>query len=203
MIQESPSAARARALQSAVREKYRAVARRPEARFPYPVGRRSALRLRYEPAWIDALPDPVVRRFVGVGNPFAARRPRAGERVLDLGCGAGFDAFVAALLVGERGTVVGLDLTREMLDVARRHADAWPLGNVAFRLGKAERLPFEASSFDLVVSNGVLNLVPDKDAAFQEAFRVLRPGGAFAVADLLVTEEVPEEVLADMDAWST
>lgn len=203
MIQEHPSRARARALQSAVREKYRSVARRPEGRFPYPVGRKSALRLGYERAWLDAVPDPVVRRFVGVGNPFAARRPRDGERVLDLGCGAGFDAFVAALLVGQGGRVVGLDLTREMLDVAREHARAWALKNAAFRTGRAERLPFEASEFDLVVSNGVLNLVPDKDAAFQEAYRVLRPGGAFAVADLLVTERVPEEVLADMDAWST
>jgi len=203
VLEETAPKSRALELQAAVRARYRAVARRPEERFPYPVGRRSALRLRYERTWIDAVPEPVVRRFVGVGNPFAARLPRAGERVLDLGCGAGFDAFVAAWLVGRQGRAVGLDLTREMLDVARRHADAWPLRNAVFRLGRAERLPFESAEFDVVLSNGVLNLVPDKDAAFQEAFRVLRPGGAFVAADLLVTGEVPEEVLADMDAWST
>jgi len=187
-------ASRARALRQAIRGKYRGVARRPEGRFPYPVGRVSALRLGYTREWIDAAPAPVLRRFVGVGNPFRARRPRAGERVLDLGCGAGFDVFVASLLVGASGRAVGVDLARRALRGT---------GHAEVRVARAERLPFEAASFDVVISNGALNLVPDKDAAFREAWRVLRPGGIFVAADLLVTEEVPAEVLADMDAWST
>lgn len=194
-------ASRARALRQAIRGKYRGVARRPEGRFPYPVGRSSALRLGYTREWIDAAPAPVLRRFVGVGNPFRARRPRAGERVLDLGCGAGFDVFVAALLVGASGRAVGVDLTTEMVDLARRALRGTAHAEV--RMAGAERLPFEEASFDVVISNGVLNLVPDKGAAFSEAWRVLRPGGVFVAADLLVIADVPAEVLADMDAWST
>ena len=197
------SNARAAELREAVREKYRQAAREPAGLFPYPVGRESALGLGYEPAWMDAVPADIVDRFVGAGNPFAVERPEAGERVLDLGCGCGLDVFVAAQLVGSRGRAVGIDLTPEMLASAERAAAAWPLGNVELRVGDVEVLPFGDATFDRVVSNGVLNLVPDKDAAFSEACRVLRPGGRFVVADLLVTETVPAEVLASLDAWST
>lgn len=191
--------AQADELRQAVREKYRTVSVDPEGPFPYPVGRASALRLGYAAEWLDALPDDVLDRFVGVGNPFRIKRPEPGQSVLDLGCGAGLDVFVAAQMVGKQGRAVGVDLTPEMLAWAKQHAAA----NTEFHEGSVEALPFEDESFDLAISNGALNLVPDKDAAFREIFRVLAPGGTFAVADLLVTATVPEEVLAGMDAWST
>ena len=186
-------------LRRAVREKYKGVADEPRGPFPYPVGRASAIGLGYETSWLEAVPADVVDRFVGVGNPFRVGRPSTGARVLDLGCGAGLDVFVAALLVGAAGRAVGVDLTPEMLAWPRKHTAR----NVEFHEGTVEALPFEDRSFDLAISNGALNLVPHKDAAFREIFRVLAPGGAFAVADLLVTSTVPEEVLQGMDAWST
>jgi len=187
-------------LRRAVREKYRGVSDQPAGPFPYPVGRESAIALGYDPAWLEAVPDDVADRFVGVGNPFGVQRPASGARVLDLGCGSGLDVFVAAVLVGAAGRAVGLDLTPEMLAWPRRHVAG---RNVEFHEGLIEALPFEDESFDMAISNGALNLVPEKDAAFREIFRVLVPGGAFAVADLLVTATVPEEVLKRMDAWST
>lgn len=188
---------------NAVKERYRAVAEQPEGHFSYPIGRESARGLGYAAEWLDAVPSHVVERFVGVGNPFSIREPAGGERVLDVGSGCGLDAFVAAALVGPEGRVVGLDLTVEMLDVARAALAESQLSHLEFREGSVEELPFAAAAFDQVISNGVLNLVPDKDAAFREIHRVLRPGGTFAAADLLVIETIPEEVLADADAWST
>jgi SAM-dependent methyltransferase len=190
-------------LRRAVRDKYRLCAESPGDRFPYPVGRASAERLGYEAEWLRRIPAPVVDRFVGVGNPFRARRPAWGERVLDVGCGCGLDVFVASILVGARGSATGLDLTPEMVDRARAAAALWPIRNVAFEAGDVEAMPFPDASFDVVVSNGALNLAPDKDRAFREIARVLRPGGHLAAADLLVVDTVPADVLASMDAWST
>lgn len=188
---------------ASVKEKYGRVARSAAGHFPYPVGRASALRLGYLPEWLKAAPAAVVDRFVGIGNPFRIRRPRPGERVLDIGCGCGLDAFVAARLVGPEGSAVGLDLTPEMLERARAALKRSKLKNLEFREGSAEDLPFESGAFDLAISNGALNLVPDKDAAFREIARVLRPGGELVAADLLVVETIPKRVLAGMDAWST
>ncbi len=203
MAGECPSRDRAAQIEAAVREKYRAVARRPDGQFGYPVGREGAERLGYEGAWLDRAPADVVAGFVGVGNPFGVRRPDAGQRVLDAGCGCGLDSYVASMLVGAAGAAVGVDLSEEMLERPRRGLPSWTPRNLEFRAGSIADLPFEDASFDLVVSNGVLNLVPDKDAAFREIARVLRPGGTFAAADLLVVADVPQALLADMDAWST
>ena len=200
---EPLSRARTVELRDAIKEKYRGVAQKPGGHFPYPVGRASALSLGYESAWLDDVPRRVVDRFVGVGNPFRVRRPIPGESVLDLGCGCGMDVFVAARLVGPDGRAVGVDLTPEMIETAQQEAGDWPHGNAEFILGAVERLPFEDEAFDMVISNGALNLVPNKSAACSEAFRVLRAGGTFAVADLLVMESIPEDVLSNMDAWST
>lgn len=202
MLNERISEQRQEELRGAVREKYRDVACQPTGRFTYPIGRDSALGLGYRPEWLAAVPADIVERFVGVGNPFTVCEPAPGGRVLDVGCGCGLDTFVAALLVGPAGRTTGLDLTVEMLEWPRETCAASGLENVEFLEGSAENLPFADASFDLVISNGALNLVPDKDAAFAEIRRVLRPGGAFTAADLLVVETIPEAVLASHDAWS-
>jgi arsenite methyltransferase len=196
------SAARAAGLTRATVDKYRAVARQPAGHFGYPIGRESVCGLAYRPEWLAAVPDSIVERFVGVGNPFTIHEPAAGDRVLDVGCGCGLDTFVAARLVGPTGRAVGVDLTPEMLEWPRKAVAELGLNHVDFQRGAVERLPCPDASFDLVISNGVLNLVPDKDAAFAEIARVLRPDGLFAAADLLVIESVPEAVLASEDAWS-
>jgi SAM-dependent methyltransferase len=196
-----PSPEHAEALRGAVRAKYRAVARRPGGHFPYPVGRESAVGLGYRPEWLEAVPDEVVTRFVGVGHPLGICPPRPGQRVLDLGCGSGLDVFVAGLLTGPAGRAVGVDLTPEMVALPLRHSASTE--NLEFHAARIEALPFEDESFDLATSNGALNLVPDKDDAFTEIFRVLRRGSRLAVADLLLTDTLPPEALADLDAWST
>ncbi|NUN51062.1 MAG: methyltransferase domain-containing protein [Candidatus Brocadiae bacterium] len=188
-------------LRRAIRARYTDVAADPRGHFSYPVGRRSARRLGYRPAWLESIPRDLVARFVGVGNPFPAARIRPGERVLDVGCGCGLDVFVAARLAGPRGSVVGVDLTPAMLARPRRAARRFP--TASFLTARAEKLPFPDASFDLVLSNGVLNLCPDKDAAFRELRRVLRPGGRLVSADLLVTDDIPARTLASLDAWST
>lgn len=140
-------------LRSAVKDKYSAVAEQPAGAFPYPVGRESALSLGYACEWVDAIPPDVVDRFVGVGNPFRLRTPSERERVLDVGCGCGFDSFVASILVGAGGRVVGVDLTPGMLAVARRGRPHWPLANVEFAEASVEELPYDDASFDLAISN--------------------------------------------------
>ena len=203
MTLDECSLEQAAAIRRAVQSKYKMVAASPESLFGYPVGKESALKLGYDPARLDFIPAPVVDRFVGVGNPFRIRAPKPGDQVLDAGCGCGFDTFVAGSMVGPSGRALGIDITPEMLAVARSAAEESKTCNVEFREGSLEKLPFEDSSFDLVISNGVLNLVPDKEAAFAEIARVLSPGGALAAADVLVIETVPPEVLANTDAWST
>ncbi len=187
-----------------IRDKYRAVARQPEGHFPYPVGRESAVQLGYDDDWLTGVPEDVVHRFVGVGNPFLVHPVRPGHRVLDLGCGAGFDVHVAAKLVGSDGIVVGLDLTRELVVLATRSVvDDETRSVVAFVEGDVEALPFAGRSFDVVISNGVLNLMPNKRLAFREINRVLAVAGVFAAADLLRTDTVPPEVLSRPEAWSS
>ncbi len=196
-------AERASELSAAVRQRYAAVAREPRGQFPYPVGLESLARLGDAPGWISGVPAELTARFVGVGNPFTARLPRPGERVLDIGCGCGVDTLIAARLVGRSGRAVGLDATPEMLDWPRSAAAAGDGCAPEFVEGTAESLPFGDGSFDVALSNGALNLATDKDRAFGEIARVLGPGGEMAVADLIVRETIPEELLASMDAWST
>ncbi len=190
-------------IRAAILQRYRSVSEIPTGQFPYPVGRESALGLGYQLEWLAAVSPAVVDRFVGVGNPFSVRRPEPGQRVLDVGCGCSLDTFVSGLLVGGDGRSVGVDVTPQMLEWARGALGAWALGNVELKEASVEELPFDDASFDLVTSNGVLNLVPDKADAFAEICRVLRPGGALAAADLLVEETIPAEVLQGKDAWST
>lgn len=189
-------------LRRQIREKYREVALDPGGAFHFHTGRTQALRLGYEPEAVAILPEVAVEAFAGVANPFALRRLRTGERVVDVGSGGGFDTFLAAAAVGADGAVVGVDTTPEMLDRARAAAVTAGRQNVEFREGLAEALPVDDAWADVVISNGVLNLVADKRQAFAEIHRVLRPGGVLQFADIANGEPVPEEAIADVDLWT-
>jgi len=192
----------ARALREQVREKYREVALDPSRTFHFHTGRGLAARCGYEAAPVGALPDRAVESFSGVGNPFSLRRLRPGERVVDVGSGAGFDSFIAAGQVGPDGQVVGVDMTAEMLAKARASAQALGLDQVEFREGLAEQLPIEDGWADAVISNGVINLCPDKTTVFAEIRRVLRPGGHLQFADIANGRPVPPGALRDIDLWT-
>jgi len=189
-------------LRTEVREKYRAVAVEPAARYHFHTGRGLAARLGYGAAIVDALPEVAVESFAGVANPLALRTPAQGERVVDVGSGAGFDSFVAAGHVGPEGWVVGVDMTAEMLAKSRATAAMLGLGHVEFREGLAEELPVADGWADTVISNGVINLCVDKWAVFAEIFRVLRPGGVLQFADIANGRPVPPEALRDIDLWT-
>jgi arsenite methyltransferase len=187
------------AIRKGIAEKYRKVAVSPEGMFQYPTGEVSARGLGYPPELLAAIPQRVRERFVGVGNPFSLGPVNSGEAVLDLGCGAGFDAFVAAQLVGAPGRVVGIDLSPEMLAVAKAGQAEAGFPQIEFREAAVEALPFADRSFDVALSNGVLNLVPDKPAALREIFRMLRPGGRLQACDIgLVGDRMPP----DKTPWS-
>ena len=189
-------------LRSEVREKYRAVATDPAATYHFHSGRGLAARLGYAADLVDGLPDVAVESFAGVANPHALRTLARGERVVDVGSGAGFDSFVAAAYVGPEGHVVGVDMTPEMLAKSRATARLLGLGHVEFREGLAEALPVPDGWADVVISNGVINLCADKWAVFAEIFRVLRPAGVFQFADIANGRPVPAEALRDIDLWT-
>lgn len=190
------------ALRAQVREKYREVAVAPNATYHFHTGRAAAARCGYDRAVVDALPDRAVESFAGVANPFAFRHPERGERIVDAGSGAGFDSFVAAHFVGSDGRVVGIDMTPEMLTKARDTAASLGLGNVEFREGFLEAMPVKSGWADIVISNGVFNLSPDKRTMFTEVHRVLRPGGWLQFADIANGRPVPPEALRDIDLWT-
>jgi SAM-dependent methyltransferase len=187
------------AIRGGITKKYRKVAVSPEGLFRYPTGEASARGLGYPPDLFAAIPLAIRKRFVGVGNPFSLGPIHAGESLLDLGCGAGFDAFIAAQLVGAAGRVTGIDFSPEMLAVARRERVGARIPHVAFVEADIEALPFPDASFHMALSNGVLNLVPDKPTALREIFRVLRPGGRLQACDIgLVGDRLPP----DKAPWS-
>ena len=190
------------ALRDQVRDKYRAVAVAPGAGYHFHTGRELASRLGYGDGAVGALPDRAVESFAGVGNPFSLRPLAAGEHVVDVGSGAGFDSFIAAGQVGPGGQVTGVDMTPEMLAKARQTAAALGLGQIEFREGLAEALPVEDGWADVVISNGVINLCADKRAVFAEIRRVLRPGGILQFADIANGRPVPAEALRDIDLWT-
>lgn len=189
-------------LREEVRKKYREVADTPSAEFHFHTGREHALRMGYPDSPLDLLPEKATEAFAGVANPFYWGLPQPGERVVDLGSGAGMDSFMAALSVGPTGHVIGIDMTEEMVDRATRLAEDLRLTNVEFRVAFIEQLPIEDGWADVVISNGVINLCPDKLGVYREIHRVLRPGGRMNIADICVERPVPEGALKDIDLWT-
>jgi arsenite methyltransferase len=188
-------------LKKEIKKTYAAVSQDPKKDFVFPTGRAWAEDLDYPPELAN-VPDTAVESFAGVANPFTLGRLKAGERVVDLGCGAGTDSLVAAQMVGPRGHVTAIDMTPQMLDKARAATVELGAKNVDFLEGEIERLPLADESIDVVISNGVIDLVPDKDAVFAEIFRVLRPGGRMQVADVTIQNPVSEEGRRDIDLWT-
>jgi ubiquinone/menaquinone biosynthesis C-methylase UbiE len=188
-------------LAAKVQGMYRQVAERPRETYHFEMGRPLADRLGYDAALLSGVPSGAVESFAGVGHFFDLAALTEGERVIDLGSGSGTDSFLAALQVGPTGRVVGVDFTPEQLTKARQLAEGW--GNVEFREGVVERLPVSDGSFDCVISNGVVNLSPDKSAVFAEVARVLRPGGRLAIADIVTGSQLTDAIVADADLWAS
>ncbi len=189
-------------LRGEIQDKYGEVAREPTGEYHFHTGADALDHLGYPSDLVDGLPDHAVQAFSGVANVFHWGLPEPGERVVDVGSGAGTDCLIAGRAVGPEGAVVGVDMNPEMLDRARGAASEAGLGHVEFHRGLAEDMPVEDGWADRVISNGVLNLVPDKPAAYREIARVLRPGGWLQVSDICVEKEVPEGAKADVDLWT-
>ena len=190
------------ALRQAIQAEYAEVAQHPTKGFHFHTGRPLAQMLGYADAWLAGLPEGAIESFAGTGNPFSLGALRSGEHVVDVGCGAGIDSLIAARMVGEDGQVIGVDMTPAMLHKARRNAMEPGLGNVTFREGYGEALPVESDWADVVISNGALNLFPDKLAGLQEMARVLKPSGRLQIGDILVQKAVPESAKRQIDLWT-
>ena len=190
------------ALRSAIREEYETVALDPGRGFHFHTGRRLAGIVGYDDAWLKGVPETAIASFAGTGNPFAMRPLAPGERVVDVGSGGGIDSLIAARMVGPEGRVVGVDMTPAMLERARRAADEAGLDNVEFREGLMEELPVEDGWADVVISNGVLNLTPDKGRALAEMHRVLGRSGRLQIGDILVEKEVSAQSKRKIDLWT-
>ncbi|MGE0598820.1 MAG: methyltransferase domain-containing protein [Dehalococcoidia bacterium] len=189
-------------LRARISDKYRDVATDPELGFHFHTGAPLARMLGYPDEVVAALPRGTVDSFAGTGNPFLFGDLHPGEVVVDVGCGAGFDSLIAAGQVGPAGQVLSVDMTAEMRAKTAAGASALRLANVQVLEGFAEELPVEPGIADVVISNGVVNLCPDKQAVFREMFRVLKPGGRIQVGDILVHKEVPQEAKDDIELWS-
>jgi len=189
-------------LRQAIQTEYQVVAENPDHGFHFHTGRPLTRMLGYDDAWLEGISEAAIASFAGTGNPFSMEQPEPGDRVVDVGCGAGMDSLVAAKMVGPEGRVVGVDMTPAMLAKARKAARDTGLRNVEYREGFGEALPVFDGWADLVISNGVLNLMPDKHAALGEMARVLKPGGRLQIADILVEKPVPAGAKRNIDLWT-
>jgi SAM-dependent methyltransferase len=189
-------------LRQAIQEEYAEVALHPEQGFHFHTGRPLAALLGYQEEWLDGIPEPAVASLAGTGNPFSLGEIEPGERVVDVGSGAGLDSLIAGTMIGAEGQVVGVDMTPAMLEKARGSAAEAGFANVEFRQGFGEALPVPDGWADVVISNGVLNLMPDKSAALAEMWRVLKRGGRLQIGDILVQKEVPQAAKEDIALWT-
>lgn len=189
-------------LRNAIKHEYKEVAEHPDKGFHFHTGRHLTRLVGYEDGWFDGVSESAIESFAGTGNPFAMGTLAPGEQVVDVGSGGGIDSLIAARMVGPTGAVVGIDMTPAMLARARRAATESGIDNVEFREAYMESLPVPDGWADVVISNGVLNLTPDKQKAVGEMFRVLRPGGRLQVGDILVDREVPEGSKKKIDLWT-
>jgi SAM-dependent methyltransferase len=188
-------------LRHAIQEEYSLVASDPGRDFHFHTGRRLGRILGYRDEWMDRVPEESVASFAGTGNPFGVDALNPGERVVDVGCGAGIDSLIAATMVAPGGEVIGIDMTPAMLNKARRSAARGGFSNARFHHGLAESLPVADGWADVVISNGVLNLFPDKLAGLKEMARALKPGGRLQIGDILVQKAVDEKAKRDINLW--
>lgn len=200
--QEAISGIDIQELRQAISKEYEAVAQTPGKGFHFHTGRRLTAIVEYQPEWLDGIPESVIESFAGTGNPFSVGKIKPGESVLDIGCGAGIDTFIAAKKVGPTGHVIGVDMTDAMLDKARKAQNEIGCSQVRFDYGIIEELPVSDSWADVIISNGAFNLAPDKERILQEMHRVLKPGGRLQIADILVQKEVPESARRKIDLWT-
>ncbi len=189
-------------IEESIRQKYLKAAASPEGLFRYPTGRAGLEALDYAPDMVRDLPEAVAASYCGVGNPFILGPIHEGEAILDIGCGAGVDSIIAVRLVGPSGSVTGIDLVPEMLARASENVRLAGLDNATFEESPAKQLPFPDNRFDMVISNGVFNLVVDKVKALGEVVRVLKPGGRFRLADQVLAGELPKETKARVENWA-
>lgn len=190
------------AIKSAIRQKYAEVAVSAAGKFQYPTGQEGAELLGYDRALIQSAPPQLLGSFCGVGNPFSVGEIRRGSAILDVGCGAGFDMYVASRLAGDQGRVCGIDLTDDMASLARNNLAKAGISNAEVKTADTEHIPYPDHSFDVVISNGVINLSPSKQTVFMEIYRVLKPAGTLQFADVVLEKDLPASLAGSAEAWS-
>jgi SAM-dependent methyltransferase len=189
-------------LRDAIREEYESVACDPNKDHHFHTGRPLAAILGYDDKWLAGIPEGSIESFAGTGNPFSLGQLKPGECVVDVGCGAGIDSLIAAKMVAPNGRVIGVDMTQAMIDKATASAAEAGIDNVEFRIGYGEELPVDDGWADVLISNGVLNLMPDKKGALAEMARVLKPGGRLQIGDIVVQKPVSEVDKRKIDLWT-
>ncbi len=199
---EANSSANVQEIRNVIRKKYAEVAVSSKDKFEYPVGKDGAFALGYDPDIINSAGSGFLESFCGVGNPFSLGEFNDGSVVLDVGSGAGFDLYIASRLVGAGGSVCGIDLTEKMVKLARYNLAQAGVDNAEIRKVDSETIPYSDNYFDIVISNGVINLSPAKETLFREIYRVLKPGGKFQFADIVLEKELPAAMAGSLEAWS-
>ncbi|BBM86370.1 arsenite S-adenosylmethyltransferase [Candidatus Uabimicrobium amorphum] len=189
-------------IRNAIRKKYTEVSHSVKGKFKYRTAKEGAMALGYDLSTLGHVPDEIFVSFCGVGNPFSLGPLNEGEVILDVGCGAGFDLIFAHQFVGAAGQVHGIDLTPEMVNKARTNLEKMSVTNGQLCIGSSEKIPFADNTFDVVISNGVLNLSPLKSESFKEIYRVLKPSGRFQFADIVLDKDLPDKIANNLDAWS-